>query len=313
MAAITIIYVLIGAVTLGTVPWQELAGSEAALSEAASRFLPRWGAPLIAVAGIIATLTSVNVAILSATREALTLGRDGLWPRFMCRLSRWRTPIGASIFIGAAAAAVAVVGEVDFLSYISSAGYLFIVFWSSLAMIVLRKKRPELRRPFRAPLFPLTPLVAAGLCLLIVAFTSWQAITFLAVVLVVLTGFYFAYRPISRILAERIKALEATRDRIIIPVANPKTAQSLANIALTLAEDSEDTSILVLTVVPAVKGVSDETMTKLQSRLSLRRQALLHRIATQAQMWNAPLYTRIRVAPSIAEGILDEIDRSMPY
>ena len=65
-----------------------------------------------------------------------------MWPRFMSRLGRLRTPYAASLVIGAIAAAVAVVGW-WLHSYISSSGYLFVVFWASLAMI-RRKQRPGL-------------------------------------------------------------------------------------------------------------------------------------------------------------------------
>ncbi|HPD41150.1 MAG TPA: APC family permease, partial [Anaerolineae bacterium] len=121
----TIIYVTVSLVTLGTVPWQQLAGSETALTDAVQHFIPGWGVPMMAVAGMIATLTSVNSAMLSATREAFTLGRDGVWPTVFSKLSRFRTPWVAIFIIGAISALIAAIGLVDFLSYISSSGYLF--------------------------------------------------------------------------------------------------------------------------------------------------------------------------------------------
>ena len=167
-----LIYVLTALVTLGTVPWQQVAGSETALTDVVGNFLPRWGVPMMGVAGIIATLTSVNAALLSGTREAFSLGRAGLWPRFMSQLSRFRTPYVACWFIGAITCLVAAVGLVDFLSYVSSAGFLFVLFFSNLAMIRLRKIRPDAARPFKTPLFPLTPILAMVTCLLVIGFAS---------------------------------------------------------------------------------------------------------------------------------------------
>ena len=94
--------------------------------------------------------------MLSATREAFTLSRDGAWPRFLSRLGRLRTPYVSILAVGLVSGLVTAIGLVDFLSYISSAGYLFVLFWASLAMIRLRKRYPNLKRPFRVPLFPLT-------------------------------------------------------------------------------------------------------------------------------------------------------------
>ncbi|MCX5676459.1 MAG: amino acid permease, partial [Planctomycetota bacterium] len=58
------VYVLVSMVTLGTIPWQQLAGSDTALSDAARRFLPGVGVPLLGLAGIVATLTTLNTTML---------------------------------------------------------------------------------------------------------------------------------------------------------------------------------------------------------------------------------------------------------
>ena len=99
--------------------------------------------------------------MLSATRESFTLSRDGLWPHGLSRLNRFRVPFASVIFIGLVSMLITMIGVVDFLSFITSAGYLFVLFWSNLAMIKLRKKYPAIKRPFKAPWFPLTPLLAS--------------------------------------------------------------------------------------------------------------------------------------------------------
>ena len=308
LTVIILTYTLVVSVTLGTIPWRELAGSETALTDAASRFLPGWGAPLMAIAGIIATLTTVNTAMLSATREALTLSRDGAWPRFMSRLGRFRTPYAAILVIGAIICIIAAVGLVDFLSYISSSGYLFVLFWASLAMIRLRKLRPELKRPFKAPLFPLTAYVAAAMCFLIIAFTDWRALLFGAALLAVLTAAYYLRQPLTRMVLERMKTMEPAKDRILVPVANPRTAESLVRLATILAQASEDTNICLLTVVPAWSRLSPGTAQRLLTRSGRSRNALLDQAAEIAQSRNAPFYTKMRAAPDISQGILDEVD-----
>ena len=57
---------------------------------------------MLETAGIIATLTSCNTAIVAVTHESIYLAWDGLWPRFLSRLGRLRTPYTA--VIGAARA-----------------------------------------------------------------------------------------------------------------------------------------------------------------------------------------------------------------
>ena len=300
-------YVLVSLVTLGTVPWRQVAGSETALTDVVGHFMPRWGVPMMAVAGMIATLTSVNAALLSGTREALTLGRTGLWPRFMSQLSRFRTPHLACWVIGGITCLVASVGLVDFLSYVSSSGFLFVLFWSNLAMIRLRKLHPDMVRPFKTPLFPLTPLVAVLTCFVVIGFASPQSLLFGAGVLGVCTIYYYTYRPVTRLLSERAKTLEATRDRILVPVANPRTAQGLARLAFVLAEASEDTSICLLTVIPRDAARPAEITERLRAQLNPRRRVIMQRITEEARLRNAPLYTKVRAGPGIAQGILDEV------
>jgi hypothetical protein len=301
------VYVLVSLVTLGTVPWREIAGSETALTDAVGHFLPRWGVPMMALAGIIATLTSVNSALLSATREAFTLGRAGLWPRFMSQLSRFRTPYLACWTIGGITCMVAAIGLVDFLSYVSSSGYLFVLFWSNLSLIRLRKRHPEIPRPFKVPLFPLTPVLAVLTCFFVIGFASPMSLLFGGGVLLACTIFYYTYRPVTRLLAERAKALEATRDRILLPVANPRTAQSLARLAFTVAQASEDTSICVLTILPRPSAQPREITERLLAQLNLRRRVVLQRITEEARLKNIPLYSKVRAALGIAQGILDEV------
>jgi APA family basic amino acid/polyamine antiporter len=307
LTLITLIYVSVALVTLGTIPWQEVAGSETALTDAVVRFLPGWGVPLMALAGMVATLTSVNTAMLSATREAFTMSRDGAWPRFMSRLSRFRTPYLAILTIGACVGTIAAIGLVDFLSYISSSGYLFVLFWASLAMVRLRRKYPDLKRPFQVPLFPFTPYLAAGTCALIVAFTHWRALLFGAGLLAALTVFYYLAPPITRLLATRLKPKEPQQDRILVPVANPRTAESLVHLATILARASEDTHICLFTVVAGPRNMPQRISERLVPRLARRQSALLNQAAQEAQQANAPVYTKLRPAPSIAQGILEEV------
>jgi len=305
----TLIYVLTSLVALGTVPWHELAGSETALTDAARRFMPGWGAPMMALAGMVATLTSINSAMLSATREAFTLSRDGVWPRPLSRLSRFRTPYVSVLAIGATSALIAVIGLVDFLSYISSAGYLFVLFWGSLAMIRLRKLYPNLERPFKAPAFPLTAYMAAATCALIVAFADWRALLFGGAVLVGFGLLYYASPRVSRLMALRLASRAPSRNRLLIAAASPQTARSLVHLASIIAEATEDTYICVLSVAVTGSPTPRHAAGLEAGEVRRRQKLLLDQVASQAQARNVALYTKAAIAPSVAQSILGEIDR----
>jgi len=306
-----VLYPLIALVTLGTIPWNELAGSDVALTDAIARFLPGLGPLILGSAGIIATVTTLNASMLSATREAFTMSRDGMWPRFLSRLSRFRTPYVAILVIGGIICLIAAMGLVKFLSYISASGYLFVLFWSNLALIRLRKRYPDLRRPFRVPLFPITAYLAMGTCLLILAFTERGPLAFGLGLLTVLSATYYLFPIANRVYVRHFESQERLKNRILVPVSNPKTSTQLVHVAAILAQAIEDTSICVFHVAP-----SDGDHYPLPGQ-SIRRRipsppsaALPTAVVREVQSRNVPLYTKTRQNPSISQGILDEVESS---
>ncbi len=306
LTLITIINVLVVLVTLGVIPWYDLAGSETALTDAVARFLPPWGVAMMVAEGMIATLTTINVAMLSATREAFTMSRDGTWPRFMSKLGRARTPYVSALVVGPIVALVAIIGQVDFLSYISSSGFLFVIFWASLAMVRLRKLHPDIARPFKAPLFPLTAYLAAGTCILIIAFSAGRALLFGGSVIATLTVAYYAKGPVTRLIARVRPARAQGSSRILVPVANPATAHSLGRLAYVLARAAHDTTVCLLTVVPR-SGQRGVTTERIMARLGLRQNQMLSQVASDLHDENVPVYTKVRAADTVASGILDEV------
>ncbi|MBN1248411.1 MAG: amino acid permease [Anaerolineae bacterium] len=301
-----VIYVLVGLVTIGTVPWRQLAGSETALTDAVRQFLPAWGVPMMGVAGMIATLTSINTAMLSATREAFTLSRDGVWPRVLAKLSRYRTPYVSILGVALVSILVAIIGLVDLLSYISSVGYLFVLFWGSLAMIRLRKRDPDIQRPFRAPLFPATAYVAAASSILIVAFADWRALAFGSSVVVALTITYYVAPRLTQHLVTQVETVLPDRDLILVAASKPRTARSLVHLASIIAQASEDTYICVVAVQSVAKQLASLSAHRVPKRLGVHERALLDYAADSARERNVALYSKSRSATSVARGLLDE-------
>lgn len=295
LTVLIVLYPLIVLVTLGTIPWTELAGSETSMTDAAEQFLPVWGPIALGVGGIIATLTSLNTALLSATREAFTLSRDGMWPRILSRMGRFRTPYVSVLVIGSIVMAVAAIGLVDFLSYISGSGYLFVLFWSNLALIRLRKRYPNLRRPFKVPLFPLTAYLAVASCFIIISFTEWSALAFEAGLLLTLTFVYYVAPFAQRLYLTNIQPLKNMKDRILVPIANPRSGARLVNMASILTQASEGTSICVFRVQTEIAAH------KILPHLS-------DEILREAYKRNVPLYIKNQPADTIAAGILGEIE-----
>ena len=309
----TLIYSSVAFVTIGTIPFQALSGSETALTDAARLFWPKLGVPLMAAAGMVATLTSVNSAMLSATREAFTLSREGVWPRVFARLSHWRTPYVAVILVVVTSCLVALFQLVDFLSYISSAGYMFVLFWATLAMLRLRKMHPNIERPFKAPFFPLTAYIAAGSGILIIAFAHPQALLFLGLVILILTVVYFSSTSVKKRINKRVKMEDGIGGgRILVTTVNPKTALGLVKLASRLAEHQEDTSICLFSVIKAPRGISQETSNEMLNKNHHSQDELLKLCAPIAVARNVPIYTKQKIAPNVETGIFEELRSPNP-
>ncbi len=309
----TLVYSLVSFVTIGVIPYTALAGSETALTDAAQVFWPRFGVPLLGLAGIVATLTSINSAMLSATREAFTLSRDQVWPRSFSRLSQRRTPYVAIVFVVLASALVAIIGRVDFLSFISSAGYMFVLIWTAMAMIALRKKYPNVERPFKVPFFPATAYLAAASGLLIIPFVNPQALLFLGILIVLLSVTYYLsiFLKRRRSIHEKLEE-DIGGGRILVAAANPKTAVGLVKLAARLAEHQEDTAICLLSVHKSPSIRSDNEIQEIIQKSKLDRKNLLKLTAPIAQACNVPIYTKLRVASNVETAIYQEIRSRNP-
>jgi amino acid transporter len=309
----TLVYTTVSLVTIGVVPFEALAGSETALTDAAQVFWPKLGVPLMAAAGIVATLTSINSAMLSATRESFTLSRDQVWPRSLSRLSRWRTPYVSILMVMIVSGLITLIGLVDFLSFISSAGYMFVLIFASLAMIRLRHKYPNAERPFKVPCYPLTPLLAAASGVLIIAFADVKALLFLALIVMVLSIVYFftkIYKQRSMLQA-RIEE-ELGGGRLLIAAINPKTALGLVDLGSRIVEHQEDTSITLLSVIKVLGSPSDAEIKTLVEKSKQDRNHLLQLAAPIAQVRNVAISAKLKVANNVESAIYREIKSPNP-
>jgi len=113
----------------------------------------------------VSALTSANAAVFTGARTAYALGRD---VRPLARLGRWdgtaRSPVNALCFQGVAALALVLVGALTRNGFETMVEYTAPVFWlffllTGLSLFVLRRRDPAIHRPFRVPLYPITPLL----------------------------------------------------------------------------------------------------------------------------------------------------------
>jgi basic amino acid/polyamine antiporter, APA family len=165
LAICTILYVVVSLILTGMAPYPDLA-NDAPLATALSEAGQDWAAGLISI-GILAGLTSViMILMLGQSRVAFAMSRDNLLPRFFAQVHpRFRTPYRITILTGVVVALMAGFIDLQRLAELTNIGTLFAFILVSIGIIVLRRTNPDLRRAFRTPLVPVTPILAALICL----------------------------------------------------------------------------------------------------------------------------------------------------
>jgi basic amino acid/polyamine antiporter, APA family len=162
----TVLYVLMAGVITGMRKYTTYFGDSAAVATA---FAGRPWAQALISAGALAGLTSVILVFqLGQPRIFMAMARDGLLPQYFARVHhRFRTPYITTIWTGVAVGGVATLTDIGSLADLTNIGTLFAFILVCFGVIILRRKEPNRRRPFRVPMVPLFPLLGVLLCFIL--------------------------------------------------------------------------------------------------------------------------------------------------
>lgn len=170
IGVVTALYLLVNWAYLRGLGHAGMAGSEAVAADLMQRALGTGGAVAISLLIAISALTSANATVLTGARTHYAFGRDSV---LFSRLGHWHaranTPTRALLVQGAVALALVGLGTVTRQGFQTMVDYTAPVFWlffllTGLSLLVLRVREPRAHRPFRVPLYPLTPLLFVGIC-----------------------------------------------------------------------------------------------------------------------------------------------------
>ncbi|MDR3493397.1 MAG: amino acid permease, partial [Ancalomicrobiaceae bacterium] len=194
LAICTVLYVIVAAIMTGIVPYKQFLGVDHPVSLALQRAGETWVAGFVDLGAILGMTTVIMVVAYGQTRILFAMSRDGLLP---ARLSTvhptYGTPYFTTWVVGIVVGLIAAVVPLSILAELINIGTLAAFSLVSLAVIVLRKTRPDLKRGFRCPAVPLVPILAIAFCLMLMAYlaaTTWIAFgIWLAIGLVI----YFGY------------------------------------------------------------------------------------------------------------------------
>ena len=134
------------------------------------------------------------VMLLGQSRVFFAMSKDGLLPTTFSNIHpRFRTPWISSITVGVVVAVFASTIPLDKLGEMTSIGTLLAFIIVCAGVLVLRFRRPELARPFRAPFSPLTPILGILISLAMMLGLPGETWLRLVIWLVVGMAIYFGY------------------------------------------------------------------------------------------------------------------------
>lgn len=194
----TVLYILFGHVLSGLASVDDFRteGKEASVAFAITKYMPgyQWLAQLVTVA-ILAGFSSVILAmLLGQSRVFYAMGKDGLLPRYFSDLHpKFKTPYKATLVIMMIVGVFAAFVPGNIVGDMTSIGTLFAFILVSIAVIILRKKEPDMKREFKTPFVPVVPILGIMVCCAMIyglGWTNWlRLFIWLALGLVV----YIAY------------------------------------------------------------------------------------------------------------------------
>ncbi|MCX6335360.1 MAG: amino acid permease [Bacteroidia bacterium] len=191
----TVLYILVAIVLTGIVSYTTLnVADPVAVGVNAMGKGMFWLRPIVKIAAIAGLSSVILVMLLGQPRIFFTMSKDGLLPPVFSKVHpKFKTPYISTIITGSVAMIIAGILPISILGELVSIGTLLAFIIVCISVLVLRKSRPDLERPFRTPWVPFVPIMGAVICFIQMAALPLD--TWLRLIIWMAIGFciYFFY------------------------------------------------------------------------------------------------------------------------
>jgi len=191
----TVLYILVAIVLTGIVSYTTLnVADPVAVGVNAMGKGMFWLRPIVKIAAIAGLSSVILVMLMGQPRIFYSMSNDGLLPPVFSKVhAKYKTPYISTLLTGSVAIILAGVLPISILGELVSIGTLLAFAIVCISIIVLRKTRPEIERPFRTPFVPVIPALGALICfiqMLALPFDTWaRLIVWMAIGFII----YFSY------------------------------------------------------------------------------------------------------------------------
>jgi basic amino acid/polyamine antiporter, APA family len=192
----TILYILVSGVLTGLVKYDQLNVPDP-IAVGIDVTGVRWGSMLVKLGAICGLSSTMVVMLLGQSRVFFSMSKDGLLPKWASAVHpRFRTPYLSSIFVGLFVATFASIIPISVLGELVSIGTLLAFVIVCAGVWILRRRRPDLHRPFRTPWVPVVPILGiliSGLMMVSLPFDTWLRLIIWLIIGMFLYFFYGRY------------------------------------------------------------------------------------------------------------------------
>ena len=308
------IYILVAITALGSVkpegmtPWAYLAQKkEVALVEVARGFF-KGGGIMLLVGGLISTISALNATIYSSSRVAFAMGRDRNFPTFFSKVHpknftpHWSIMVSLVIIV-----IMAVSLPIEDVASAADIMFLLLFLQVNLAMINLRKKRKDLDRGFKVPLFPYLSIAGILFLLFLAIYMFKYSILAWIVTLIwssmglLVYRFYASGREVEHI--RKVHTLEQITKKeytILVYLSDNSNLSSITQVAFAIAK-KYNARLIFLYIVELSEGE------KLKGGIKKTDKAdeLMQDAQELAEKSGVPSKSIIKISHRISRGIFD--------
>ncbi|MDI6888191.1 MAG: amino acid permease [Methanocellales archaeon] len=168
IGVVTCVYMLVALAMTGIVAYDELHPTKA-IVDVAEVVMGDAGIILITIIGFLAMISTINMCILAASRISLAMGRDRNLPFILSRVHpTFKTPHISVFLIGIVVIAGAIIADIEKLAKAANVLVLFAFMLVDFAVIYNRQVKKKMPA-FKTPGYPVTPMLGAASCLILIA------------------------------------------------------------------------------------------------------------------------------------------------